>query len=106
MCRTDPGGLEWRGHGRSAVGLEGFDGRSEPTIPEFYRKGVFIPTAHGGPKVNFTLISLKVKVFSSAIGSQWSVGGRERLNPPLHGRYPRGGARGLLLKEGFWVWFF
>ena len=72
----------------------------------FTEKGVFIPTAHGGPKVNFTLISLKVKVFSSAIGSQWSVGGRERLNPPLHGRYPRGGARGLLLKEGFWVWFF
>ena len=73
-CGTDPGGLEWRGHGRSAVGLEGFDGRSEPTIPEFYRKGVFIPTAHGGPKGNFTLISLKVKVFSSTIGSQWSVG--------------------------------
>ena len=30
--------------GRSAVGLEGFDGRSEPTISEFYRKGD-VPTA-------------------------------------------------------------
>ena len=29
---TGPGELDWRGHGRSAVGLEGFDGRSEPTI--------------------------------------------------------------------------
>ena len=30
----------------------------------FTEKGVFIPTTHGGQGVNFTLISLKVKVFS------------------------------------------
>ena len=37
--------------GRSAVGLEGFDGRSEPTISEFYRRGgVNLPRPHGGPE--------------------------------------------------------
>ena len=60
--------------------------------------------------MNFTLISLKVKVFSSAIGSQWSVGGRERLNPPLHGRYPPGGQgfafKGRFLGLVFLIWLF
>ena len=72
MRESGPGGLDWRGHGRSAVGLEGFDGRSEPTISEFYRRGVLIPP---GPtadqKVNFTLISLKVEVFSSDNYVRW-----------------------------------
>ena len=62
------------------------------------------------PRTRFLLPSIsregeepftKVKVFSSAIGSQWSVGGRERLNPPLHGRYPRGGGQGFAFKGRF-----
>ena len=70
MRESGPGGLDWRGHGRSAVGLEGFDGRSEPAISEFYRGGVLIPPPpHGGTEVNFTMISLKVEVFSSTIMS-------------------------------------
>ena len=55
----------------SAVGLEGFDGRSEPTIYRSFTDGggVNPPRPHGGPEVNFTLISLKVEVFSSTIMS-------------------------------------
>ena len=39
-------------------------------LSEFYRRGgVNLPRPHGGLEVNFTLISLKVEVFSSTIMS-------------------------------------
>ena len=78
------GSLGW-----SAVKLEGFDGRSAPTIIGVLpKRGCYSPTAHGGPKANFTLISPEVKVLSSTIGSQWNVSRRQRLDSPLGGGYP------------------
>ena len=54
----------WLNLWAAAVGIED-DGRSDHQISEFYRKGVNSP-AHCGQKLNFTLISLKVEVFSAA----------------------------------------
>ena len=68
-CGTDPGGLDWRSLGLVELmgGRSGNRGRRQigSPISEFYRKGVNSP-AHCGQKLNFTLISLKVEVFSAA----------------------------------------
>ena len=62
MRGSGPGGLDWRGHGRPPWDSKDLTADQNRRLSEFYRwGGVNPPRPHGGPEVNFTLISLKVE---------------------------------------------
>ena len=62
MRESGPGGLDWRGHGRPPWDSKDLTADQNRRLSEFYRRGgVNPPRPHGGPEVNFTLISLKVE---------------------------------------------
>ena len=62
MRGSGPGGLDWRGHGRPPWDSKDLTADQNRRLSKFYRwGGVNPPRPHGGPEVNFTLISLKVE---------------------------------------------